>query len=70
MEFLIKNVYSIIPPIGIVHLINYFYLVYLVLVWMSKPFPIISLDRTLSLYTWKYKLQTTNPQTNQIRQNF
>ena len=34
MEFLIKNVYSIVLPSGIVPLINYFYLVYLVLVSM------------------------------------
>ena len=38
MEFLIKNVYSIVLLSGIVPLINYFYLVYLVLVSMSITF--------------------------------
>ena len=61
MEFFIKNVYSIVLPSGIVPLINYFYLVYLVLVSMSITFTKV---HYFLLLHWTahffYRLENTN----------
>ena len=61
MEFLIKNVYSIVFPSGIVPLINYFYLVYLVLVSMSITFTKVHYFILLhGTAHFLYRLENTN----------
>lgn len=61
IEFLIKNVYSIVLPSGTVPLINYFYLVHLFLV--SMPITFTKVHYFLLLH-WKahflYRLENTN----------
>ena len=61
IEFLIRNVYSIVLPSGIVPLINYLYLVYLVLVGISIPFTRVDCFLLLNWTThFLYRLKNRN----------